>query len=112
MGRGATPNRMGAEGDRDEHSARARVLKYKGDSKTFPPIPIESCPWCGTRFDPNSFQLVPNAKRPTDLLLCCASRRCEFSRLPGLPVLTVDEPIYRRLPAFLIATADKFAAMP
>jgi hypothetical protein len=28
-----------------------------------------------------------------------------------LPVLTVDEPIYRRLPAFLIATVDKFAAM-
>jgi len=27
-------------------------------------------------------------------------------------VLTVDEPIYRRLPAFLIATVDKFAAMP
>jgi hypothetical protein len=29
-----------------------------------------------------------------------------------LPVLTVDEPIYRRLPAFLIATVDKFAALP
>jgi hypothetical protein len=29
-----------------------------------------------------------------------------------LPVLTVDEPIYRRLPAFLIATVDKFAAIP
>jgi hypothetical protein len=112
VGRGATPNRMGAEGDRDEHSARARVLRYKRDSKTFPPIPIESCPWCGAPFDPNSFQLVPNAKRPTDLLLCCANRRCEFSRQPGLPVLTVDEPIYRRLPGFLIATADKFAAMP
>jgi len=27
-------------------------------------------------------------------------------------VLTVDEPIYRRLPAFLIATVDKFAALP
>ena len=29
-----------------------------------------------------------------------------------LPVLTVDEPIYRRLPAFLIATVDKFAGLP
>ncbi len=27
-------------------------------------------------------------------------------------MLTVDEPIYRRLPGFMIATADKFAAMP
>jgi hypothetical protein len=29
-----------------------------------------------------------------------------------LPVLGVDEPIYRRLPCFLIATVDKFAALP
>ena len=26
--------------------------------------------------------------------------------------MAVDEPIYRRLPAFMIATADKFAALP
>ena len=30
----------------------------------------------------------------------------------SLPILAVDEPIYRRLPCFLIATVDKFAAMP
>jgi hypothetical protein len=29
-----------------------------------------------------------------------------------LPVLAVDEQIYRRLPCFLIATIDKFAALP
>src|SRR5207244_4199419 len=42
--------------------------------------------------------------------------QCEFSpaRSPGegLPVITVDEEIYRRLPALLIATVDKFAQMP
>ncbi|MCC2662283.1 MAG: helicase [Geminicoccaceae bacterium] len=112
VGRGAPQNRMGEEGDRDETTARARVLKYKRDTSSFPPIPIESCPWCSTKFDPNSFRLLPDTKRPSALLLCCANRRCEFAREPGLPVLTVDEPIYRRLPAFMIATADKFAAMP
>ena len=30
----------------------------------------------------------------------------------GLPVVVVDEEIYRRLPALLIATVDKFAQMP
>src|SRR5213075_106696 len=30
----------------------------------------------------------------------------------GLPVLVVDEEIYRLLPALLIATVDKFAQMP
>ena len=34
------------------------------------------------------------------------------TRNQPLPILAVDEPIYRRLPCFLIATVDKFAAMP
>ena len=29
-----------------------------------------------------------------------------------MPIVAVDEPIYKRLPAFMIATADKFAALP
>ena len=36
-------------------------------------------------------------------------------RLSGnrpLPVIGVDEPLHRRLPAFLIATVDKFASLP
>ena len=37
---------------------------------------------------------------------------CDFSRDKPLPILAVDEPIYRRLPCFMIATVDKFAAMP
>ncbi len=35
-----------------------------------------------------------------------------FSGDRPLPILAVDEPIYRRLPAFLIATVDKFASLP
>ena len=41
--------------------------------------------------------------------------RCPFSRRnapEGLPVLVVDEEIYRCLPSLLIATVDKFAQMP
>jgi hypothetical protein len=37
---------------------------------------------------------------------------CEFSGDKQLPILGVDEPIYRRLPAFIIATVDKFASLP
>ena len=35
-----------------------------------------------------------------------------LQRRPSLPIVAVDEPIYRRLPAFLIATVDKFASLP
>jgi len=112
VGRGATPNRMGEEGNNDEHTARIQVLRYAANSSSFPPIPIDSCPWCSEKLRPDAFRLVPNSAHPTNLLLVCSNRRCDFSRTPGLPILTVDEPIYRRLPAFLIATVDKFAAMP
>ena len=42
-------------------------------------------------------------------------RRRRTARSPAarpLPILTVDEAIYRRLPAFVIATVDKFAGLP
>ena len=112
VGRGATPNRMGVVGDNDDHTARIQVMRYARNTSSFPPIPIDSCPWCGEKLKPDSFRLVPDSLHPTNLLLVCSNRYCEFARAPGLPVLTVDEPIYRRLPTFLIATVDKFAAMP
>ena len=55
---------------------------------------------------------MPNHDEPTDLRIVCLNRRCDFSRDRPLPILAVDEPIYRRLPCFMIATVDKFAAMP
>jgi hypothetical protein len=112
VGRAATPNEMGKKGDGNTSSARARTIAYQNNSQKAPPLPLEECPWCGTRFTPNSFRLVPNPDQPTDLRITCVNRACEFSRNNPLPILAVDEPIYRRLPCFLIATVDKFAAMP
>jgi hypothetical protein len=112
VGRAATPNEMGRKGDGNTNSARARTIAYKNNSQKAPPIPLEACPWCGTKFTPNSFQLVPNPDQPADLRITCVNRTCAFTRNHPLPILAVDEPIYRRLPCFLIATVDKFAAMP
>ena len=111
VGRAATPNRMGRKGEADDQSARVKTLRYARDSSREPPLPLEQCPWCGERFGTQSFRLQPNPNEPTDLLVHCARRRCDFHRRP-LPIVAVDEPIYRRLPAFMIATADKFAALP
>jgi hypothetical protein len=112
VGRAATPNEMGRKGDANTNSARARTIAYKNNSQKASPIPLEECPWCGTKFAPNSFNLVPNQDTPTDLRITCLNRTCDFTRNNPLPILAVDEPIYRRLPCFLIATVDKFAAMP
>ena len=116
VGQSGTPNRMGVKGKDNPYSARQRTIAFLNDDKRKPsPIPLETCPWCGARFDKDSFTLLPDMNQPTDLRVCCRDRRCAFhSRRQerGLPILSVDEPIYRRLPAFLIATVDKFANLP
>jgi hypothetical protein len=112
VGKAATPNRMGRKGDGAQDTARSRTIAYLTDDKKPCPVPLENCPWCGTKFTPRSFRLVPNADQPLDLRIACTSRRCAFTGDRTLPVVTVDEAIYRRLPCFLIATVDKFASLP
>jgi len=112
VGKAATPNRMGLKGDSDKDSARAKTIAFKNDDRKPSPIPLENCPWCNTKFKAISFNLVPNPDFPSDLRITCINKKCAFTRDNPLPILAVDEPIYRRLPCFMIATVDKFAAMP
>lgn len=112
VGRAATPNYMGSKGDSSDQTARVKTLKFVRDSSGEPPLPLEQCPWCGTEFNKYSFRLEPDSDKPKNLLVRCANRRCDFARKRYLPIVAVDEPIYDRLPAFMIATADKFAALP
>ena len=55
---------------------------------------------------------MPSTKAPTDLRIVLHESPLRLHAQHPLPILAVDEPIYRRLPCFLIATVDKFAAMP
>jgi len=113
VGQAATPNRMGSKGDGENTSARTRVIQYKADpSHKSSPIPLEECPWCQAPFTADSFSLEPNADLPRQLRIVCMNFECEFSGDRALPIVAVDEPLYRRLPAFLVATVDKFATLP
>ena len=113
VGRAATPNRLGRRGDSAPGTAVAKVRAFQNDSRrNEPPIPLESCPWCGTRFEAQNFRLEPDSSNPTDLKVNCANRSCHFTADRYLPIVAVDEPLYRRLPCFLIATIDKFASLP
>ncbi|MDI3469871.1 MAG: Helicase, C-terminal [Pseudolabrys sp.] len=112
VGSDASPNRLGRTGDADQTTAVGRVRRYRNGQDKRAPAPIKACPWCGTPFKPASFACVPNNAAPINLEIRCANTACEFTRDRPLPILTVDEPIYRRLPAFVIATVDKFASLP
>lgn len=111
VGSAASPNRLGKTGDGRDDTAVARVRRYRRNGREAP-APIKACPWCGTPFDRNSFACAPSDAVPQNMQVRCASPTCDFTRDRPLPVLTVDEAIYRRLPAFLIATVDKFAGLP
>lgn len=116
VGTAATPNRMGYQGYNGpgaEDTAYRKWYQFRSNSNRYPaPIPIENCPWCGVKFTPDSFRLIPNHTRPNNLIVHCSNMNCDFSGDRALPIVGVDEPIYRRLPAFIIATVDKFAALP
>lgn len=92
---------------------------FKGGKLSGSPAQLTNCPWCGTKIDPGrDIKIETFAKGRSRTLTYCGDvlGRCEFSakKSPqeGIPILVVDEEIYRRLPTLLIATVDKFAQMP
>ena len=83
------------------------------------PVQLKHCPWCGAAIDPGrNMRVDRHASGAGRTLVHCSDRlgMCPFSprQSPreGIPVLVVDEEVYRRPPALLISTVDKFAQMP
>ncbi len=79
------------------------------------PAQLTNCPWCGSEIFPGRDIFV--IKELGKTIIYCGDKynQCEFgsgkSGNLGLPVVVVDEEIYRRPPSMLIATVDKFAMM-
>jgi hypothetical protein len=76
---------------------------------------LAECPWCKTPLGKDSLRLVPSATNTEAISVGCKDFKCDFAarKSPqGLPVLFVDEQIYAELPAFVVATVDKFAMLP
>lgn len=109
VGRSATANTL-------EQAAKA-VTEFKNDTSpnASSPFPLTSCPWCTTPLNRDGFVLRPTRTRPEEIAVGCSNIDCDFTLQKdrdGLPVLFVDEQIYRELPSFLISTVDKFALLP
>jgi hypothetical protein len=109
VGRGATANRL--------TEVAQQILQYRSNPAkgALSPFPLTHCPWCGTELTRDSLTVEPSVSNPREVVVSCDDFTCEYSagRNPfGLPVLFVDEQVYRELPAFLVATVDKFAMLP
>ncbi|WP_331318996.1 DISARM system helicase DrmA [Methylobacterium mesophilicum] len=111
LGGAATPNTLGSAKNVKPGTAVHWHREYR--AKRGPaPAPLKACPWCGTTLKPESFYLYPNGTAPQRLDIRCDDVDCAFSSSERLPIVVVDDEIYRRLPAFMIATVDKFANVP
>jgi len=77
-------------------------------------LQVQRCPWCGNSITARQVHADPGRRR---VFVYCSDDLgdCPFAEGgaigEGLPVLTVDEEIYRLAPAFVIATVDKFARL-
>ncbi len=117
VGSRGTPNTTQDSGEALKAIKQARGRQSAAASST--PHQLTNCPWCGTAIEPGRhIHVDPVEKGRGRTLIYCGDSlgRCLFSQRQapdeGLPVVVVDEEIYRRLPTLLIATADKFAQMP
>jgi Helicase conserved C-terminal domain len=113
VGKNTTPNTL-------KQAAESLRQRNTGGrpSRSGNPHQITSCPWCGSEIREQHLKVY---EAPSDIGRCvtyCGDNlgRCDFTEAKapreGLPVMVVDEEIYRRPPSLLIATVDKFAQMP
>ena len=120
---GVTPFRLGLwVGSKATLKQAAECLRQgnMGGRPTVGGMPhqIVSCPWCGREIFPNHVRVYEPLSDIGRCVTYCgdATGSCAFSEAQspkeGLPVMVVDEDIYRRPPSLLIATVDKFAQMP
>jgi len=110
VGQAASPNNY------DDAAAEIRSARGQGRGTGNKVLQLLSCPWCSEELS-ESRDLEPQDQERRVYLYCSdADGNCPFSRRgspnEGLPVLTVDEEIYRLMPAIVIGTVDKLAQLP
>jgi hypothetical protein len=114
VGQRSTPNWT----DDSEQAIRENHGMYAGIGSRGTPLQLTNCPWCGRPLGANNVKVETYEHGRGRTFQYCSDPlgTCEFSMRQspdeGLPIVVVDEEIYRRLPALLIATVDKFAQMP
>jgi hypothetical protein len=116
VGMRSTPNTTKQSEDAVTSEHGQRTSNFGGIGS---PRQLTHCPWCGSYIDGGkNIKVESVAKERGRTLIYCSDAfgQCAFSYKKsageGLPVLVVDEEIYRQLPALLIATVDKFAQLP
>ena len=111
VGAGVSPNWF------DDARDQIAEARESGSGRRANVLQTVTCPWCGTALHAHR-DLYPVEGLRRVRLFCGnaeGASACPFSKkrsAEGLPILTVDEEIYRLLPSLVIATVDKLAQLP
>ena len=109
VGSSTTPNTL--NGDYGASNA-IKNARYGNPPREHNPLQVVSCPWCGKAIDAFCYEV---SGMPKQCRVYCPNKQCTFSKTgkndTNLPVLVVDEDVYKRCPSLLIGTVDKFAQM-
>jgi hypothetical protein len=109
VGGDTTPNNL--------RSAKDSISKTKKDGEEEYSLVLLRCPWCGCVMGPMKRPQGMNGRsrflllgvQEVDAKLHCPDPKCRFYK--SLPVLVVDEQLYKDPPSLVIGTVDKFAAL-
>jgi Helicase conserved C-terminal domain len=115
VGGRVTPNRTDDAAGWLTEVRRSTGRPFRGQGS---PHQLTTCPWCGTPID-RGRDIEVDLRIYRRTYIVCPEPFCPFGTiagpsdadLKGLPVLVVDEEIYRHPPSLLIGTVDKFAQL-
>jgi len=112
VGASVTPNWYEGAKESVENSYDRASASSQGN-----PVQLLTCPWCARPLSGKDAECDDERRR---VLVYCSDTDgiCEFGRKKskrydeGLPVVTVDEEVFRLAPSLVIGTVDKFAQLP
>lgn len=99
IGKDSSPNTF------EDAIDKLEQLRDGKEVKSGNPIQLMNCPWCGSELGPEQYEVTEKAQK-----IFCSNQACSFKH--GIPVYTIDEAIYKKLPTLLIGTVDKVAQLP
>ena len=129
VGRKTTPNYLLKDSD-PYGSAESTLNAWRRSTnpdyrpKEHNPVQLLSCPWCGSDLGNRDYSVDVDAKYylPKKCRVFCPNQHCFFHKShmkikqkdketteTCIPILVVDEDIYKWCPSLLISTIDKFA---
>ena len=113
VGRKVTPNWTKDAAEALDSTSGAQGGDFGGVST---PAQLSNCPWCGSAISKDNIKVDCGRGRTITFCSSKPNKGCPFSLknspTEGLPIVVVDEEIYRLLPSIVISTVDKFAQMP